>query len=191
MFEKGVRSGIDPKIAMEASPYITIEPCDQSIHEVFISSVESNRSMPGWERKPAILFLDNARAHWSQRFIEEMARLRGLVVSYPSHTSLMFLVLGRLLFGRLKAAKRHLVRDLEESVQLDHAVRMFKGYELATTGMTIRASFEQTGFDYVQRDEVWSLIVNEDRFRRYPEFEEVGEADHPEESLSQRTEHEL
>jgi hypothetical protein len=86
----------------------------------------------------------------------------------------------------LKAAKKHLVRDLEESAQLDHIVRVFKAYELATPSTTIRASFKQTGFDYEQRDGIWYLIVNDQRLRRYPEFQEVWEIDYPEESLSQR-----
>jgi hypothetical protein len=104
---------------------------------------------------------------------EELAKLRVLVVSYPPHTSQIFQVLDRLLFGRLKAAKKHLVGDLEEFAELDHVVRIFKAYELETTSTTIRASFQQTALDYEQRDGIWYLIVNDQRLWRYTEFQEV------------------
>jgi hypothetical protein len=186
IFETGVRAEIDLKIAIQPSPYINTDLFEQYISDVFIPSLETNRKMPGCEGKPAILFLDNVRAHCSDRLMERLARFQVLVVSYPPHTSQLFQVLDRLLFGRLKGAKKHLVRDLEKSAQLDHALRVFKAYELATTSTTIRASFRQTGFDYEQRDGVWYLIVNDQRLRGYPEFREVWEVDYPEESLSQR-----
>jgi hypothetical protein len=186
IFEKGVRPGIDLRITIQTSPYITTELFEQYIQEVFIPSLTSNREIPGCQGKPAILFLDNVRAHCSDRLMRELARLRVLVVTYPPHTSQMFQVLDRLLFGRLKLAKKHLVRDLEESAQLDHVIRVFKAYELATTSMTIRASFQHTGFDYEQRDGIWYLILNDQRLRAYPEFREVWEIDYPEESLSNR-----
>lgn len=186
IFERGVRPEIDLKIVVQTSPYITTELFEQYVQDVFIPSLESNRRLPGCQAKPAILFLDNVRAHCSDRLMRQLARLRVLVVSYPPHTSQLFQVLDRLLFGRLKAAKKHLVRNPEESAQLDHVVRVFKAYELATTSTTIRASFQHTGFDYVQRDGVWYLTVDEQRLRAYPEFHEVWEIDYPEESLSQR-----
>jgi hypothetical protein len=186
IFERGVRPGIDLKITIRASPYITTELFAQYIHEVFIPTLTSNREMPGCRGKPAILFLDNVRAHCSDRLMRELASLQVLVVSYPPHTSQMFQVLDRLLFGRLKLAKKHLVRDLQESAQLDHVIRVFKVYELATTSTTIRASFRHTGFDYEQRDGIWYLILNDQRLRAYPEFHEVWQIDYPEESLSNR-----
>jgi hypothetical protein len=73
--------------------------------------------------------------------MRELAKLRVLVVSYPPHKSQIFQVLDWLLFGRLKAAKKQLVCDLEESAQLDHVVRVFRAYELAATSTTIRTSF--------------------------------------------------
>jgi hypothetical protein len=183
--EKRVRPAINLKIAIQASPDMTTELFGQSIHEVFIPSVKNNREMRDCQGKPAILFLDNVRAHCSDQFMKELAKLQ-LLVSCPPHKSQTFQVLYRVLFGRLKAAKKHLVRDLEESAQLDHVVRPFKAYGLATTSTTIWASFQQTGFDYERHDGIWSLIISDYRKRRSPVFQEIWEIDSPEGSLSQR-----
>jgi hypothetical protein len=117
---------------------------------------------------------------------EETGKTSGTCRALSPHTLQIFQVRDRLLFGRLKAAKKQPVRDLEESAQLDHVVRVFKADELVTTRTTNRASFQQTRFDYERPDGTWHQIVNDQRLRRCREFQEVWEIDYPEESLSQR-----
>jgi hypothetical protein len=186
IFEKGVRENIDLQVKILNSPYVTREVFLDYIRGVFIPAVESNRSMPGCQNKPAILFCDNCACHCSDDVMRELAERGILLITYPPHTSHIFQVLDTLLFGRLKAAKKHILRDLSLGRDLDHVLRTFRAYELATTSLTIRSSWEKAGFGFHKRDGTWYLYVNEGKIRASPEFAEVWALDFPEESLSLR-----
>jgi hypothetical protein len=116
----------------------------------------------------------------------ELAEHGILLITYPPLCSPIFQVLDTLLFGRLKAEKKHLLRDLNLGRDLDYVMRIFRAYELATTSLTVRSSWEKTGFGFEQRDGAWYLYVNETKTRTSPEFAEVWALNNPEESLSVR-----
>jgi hypothetical protein len=65
-------------------------------------------------------------------------------------------------------------------------MRIFRAYELATTSLAVRSSWEKTGFGFEQRDGTWYIYVNETKIRTSPEFAEVCALNNPEESLSVR-----
>jgi hypothetical protein len=65
-------------------------------------------------------------------------------------------------------------------------MRIFRAYELATTSLTVRSSWEKTGFGFGQRDGTWYLDINETKIHASPEFAEVWALNNPEESLSVR-----
>jgi hypothetical protein len=92
-----------------------------------------------------------------------------------------------LLFGRLKAAKKGLLRDLNPGRDLNHVMRIFHAHELATTSLTVRSSWEQAGFGFEGRDGTWHLYVHETKIRTSPEFMEVWAINYPEERLSSQT----
>jgi hypothetical protein len=66
-----------------------------------------------------------------------------LPITYPLHTSNIFRVLDILLFGRLKAIRERLLRDLSFGRDLGHVIRIFRAYELATTSFTGRHFWER------------------------------------------------
>jgi hypothetical protein len=186
VFEMGVRDGIDLRIKIAQSPYITKELFLEYLREVVIPSIESNRDLPGCRGKPAIIFCDNCSCHCSEDILRELAHHGVLLITYPPHTSHIFQVLDVLLFGRLKLAKKHLSRNDDLDPQVDHAMRVFRAYEIATTSTTVRSSWEKAGFGFVKRDGTYYLWVDEGKIRRCPEFCEVWQIDYPEARLSQR-----
>lgn len=186
VFDCGLRDGIDVKIEIRDSPYINAELFEQYVRDVFFPMVESNRGLPGCERKPAILFCDNCCAHCRQDFLRELAEHGVLLITYPPHTSHIFQVLDLLIFGRLKVAKKHQPHDPDLDYRLDHIVRILRAYEIATTSFTIRGSWEKTGFGYVKRDQTFYLYVNEQKIRSSPDFAELWQLDYPELQLTER-----
>jgi hypothetical protein len=131
---------IDLRIEIAQSPCVTRESFLRYLRGVVIPSIESNRDLLGCQRKPAIIFWDNCSRHFSEDIFQELANDRILLIIYPRNTSHIFQVLDVLLFGRLKSAKKHLPRDDELDPHLDHAMRVFRAYEIATMNTTVRSS---------------------------------------------------
>jgi hypothetical protein len=186
IFDKGVREDIDLRIKIPGSPYVTRAIFVEYVRTVPIPAVEGDRSIAGCQNKPAILFCDNCASHCSDEVKRELAEHGVLLLTYPPHTSHIFQVPDRLLFGCLKSAKERLSRDLSLGRELDHAPRIFRGYESSTTSLTVGGSWEKTGFEFERRDGTWYLVVNEGKIRASPEFAEVWGVNHPEEQLSAR-----
>jgi hypothetical protein len=152
IYEKGVRENIDLMIKIVDSPYVTREIFIEYVCSIVIPAVESNRLSPGCQNQPAISFCDNCVSHCSDEVKRELAEHGIMLIRYPAHISHIFQVLDTLLFRRLKAEKKRLLRDLNLGRDLDHVMRIFRAYELATTSLTVRSSCEKTGFRFEQRD---------------------------------------
>jgi hypothetical protein len=111
VFHHRIREGIDLRIEIAASPYVTSEIFEKYVDTVLIQAVEANRQRPGCAMKPAILFCDNCSAHMSDSVMRKMALHGILVLTYPPHTSHIFQILDLLLFGLVKRSKKHQMRD--------------------------------------------------------------------------------
>jgi hypothetical protein len=69
---------------------------------------------------------------------------------------------------------------------LDHILRLFRGYELATASTNIRASWLKIGFQYEERADTRYLVVDEAAIRSSPGFREIWEFDHVLDRISAR-----
>jgi hypothetical protein len=173
-------------LAQISQKLVTREIFVEYLRAVLIPAVESNRSTAGCQNKPAILLCDNCASHCSNEVKRELAEHGILLLTYPPHTSHIFQVLDRLLFGCRKSAKKRILRDLSLGRDLNHVMRIIRAYESSTTSLTVRSSWEKTGFEFERRDGTWYLVVNEGKIRESPEFAEVWRVNHPEEQLSAR-----
>jgi hypothetical protein len=170
IYEKGVRENIDLQIKTVDSPYVTREIFIEYVHSILIPAVESSRLLRGCQNEPAFLFFDNCASHCSDEVKRELTEHGILLITYPPHTSHIFQVLDTLLFGRLKAKKKRFLCDLNLGCDVDHVMRIFHAYELATPSLTVRRSWEKTDFGFEQRDGTWYLSVNETKIRTSLEF---------------------
>jgi hypothetical protein len=186
VFRTGVRDGIDLKIEIASSPYVTQAIFEKYIDEVLVPAVVANCDLDGCTDKPSILFCDNCSAHCSEDILKKLARHGILVITYPPHTSHLFQVLDVLLFGVLKRAKKYQRRDDTLRKDVDHVLRLFRAYEQATPSTTIRASWQRTGFEYEKRNGATYLIVDEARIRQSPGFQEIWLFDYHPARLSSR-----
>jgi hypothetical protein len=81
IFETGVRDGIDMKVEIASSPYVTQAIFNQYINEMLILAVILNRGVPGCKDKPAILVCDNCSDHCSDEVLGKLAMCGILVVT--------------------------------------------------------------------------------------------------------------
>jgi hypothetical protein len=122
----------------------------------------------------------------SNSMLEQSARHRVLVLTYPPHTSHIFQVLHELLFGLVKRAKNYQIRDDTLPIHLDHILRLFRTYEAAMASTTIRATWRQTGFEYENRNIITCLSINERQIREPRDFREIWMFVYHESQLSAR-----
>jgi hypothetical protein len=146
LLDTGVKDRIDLSIEVRQPPYATAQLFHPYVTEVFFPALETNRQLPGCENKLCILFCNNCSIHCQNQLLKEFAERGFAVLICPPHTSHLFQVLDLLLFGRLKAAEKYIPRADAEATDTDHLVRIFKTYELVTTGTTERASWKKAGF---------------------------------------------
>jgi hypothetical protein len=118
--------------------------------------------------------------------MKELAIHGIFLITYPPHTSHIFQVLDLLLFGRLRAIKKQVLRDLTLGRDFDYVMRIFRAYEQVTTSVIVRSSWEKAGFGFERRDGTMYLCFNEAKLRESPEFCELWGIDYPEGKLSTR-----
>ena len=186
IFQYGVRKNTDLIVKIERTPYVTKQVFKQHLLDHFIPQVESDRYSPGCEGKPAILFFDNCSSHIDDELLQELATHLILVITYPPHTSGIFQVLDRLIFGVLKVRKRQIAKNPNIPANIDYLLRIFKAYELSTCSSNVRASFSNTGFEYHYIDDVQYIKVNQEFIRNIPEFKEAWNLDTQESEFSPR-----
>jgi hypothetical protein len=130
ILDKGVRDKVNIQIKIVNSSDVRNTTFIDYLGRVLISTVASNCSTPGRQNKPAILFCDNCACQCSNDVKQELIKHDILLIEYPPHTSQIFQVLDSVLFRRLKATKKCLLRDLTLGRELDH-MRNFRVYKLA------------------------------------------------------------
>jgi hypothetical protein len=142
----GPRDEIESKIEIAKSDYITKEIFESYVGTVSIPDVKSNETLEGCHDKPAILCCDNFSGCCTEDILQNLTRHGVIIFTYRRHTSHIFQVLDAPLFAVLKRPAKNQRRNNELPAQLDHAMRVFRAYEQATTNTTVKASWVGTGF---------------------------------------------
>jgi hypothetical protein len=99
IFEKGIREGVDLRMEIRDSPYVTREVFFEYLRDIRVPTVESNRQLPRCQAKPAILFCDNCSSHYCDEVLQQLARHGILIITYPSDSSQIFQILDVLFLG--------------------------------------------------------------------------------------------
>jgi hypothetical protein len=90
IFEHGVRDGIDFGVKISPSSYVRQALSEKSVDAVPIPALESNRKLPGCEKKRALLFCDNCRAHYLDDVLTRLVRHGVIAITCPLHASHIF-----------------------------------------------------------------------------------------------------
>jgi hypothetical protein len=70
VFNGGPRDGIDLKVQIAESAYVTKEIFESHVGTVLIPAFESNKTLKGCNNKPAILFCDNCSTHCTEDILK-------------------------------------------------------------------------------------------------------------------------
>lgn len=187
LFEKlPIRENVDLSVLFKRPAYVNADIFQWYIFNKFMPVIQSERKDGSPEENIAIAFWDNCRCHCSDDLYRSLAEDWILVVTYPPHTSGLFQVLDRLVFGVLKMAKRDVRKDPKLELEIDHARRVFVAYERATGSETVRAAWRRTGFDYIRSHRVWNLEMNSEKIQNFDEFKEIWERNYQESQMTAR-----
>jgi hypothetical protein len=187
VFQGGVQEGVDLKIRVNSSSYVNADIFRDYIRDYFIPHVENHRTIHGKQGSPAVLLMDNCSAHLRDDIIEMLSLHRIKIITFPPHTSGIFQMLDRVLFGVFKTAMRGQIKDPQLHFMTDHARRMLRAFETAKCASNIRASFLSTGFIYeVDASHMYTLGYDEAKVRHSSEFSEVGNVNYPIEAFTKR-----
>jgi hypothetical protein len=102
------RDGIDLRIKIAKSSYVTKELFIEYLRDIAIPSIESNRALPECQGRPAIVFGDHCFCHFFDDTLQELTNHGTILITYRPHTSYLSQVLSVFLSGRLKSAKKYL-----------------------------------------------------------------------------------
>ena len=115
-----------------------------------------------------------------------MAENNIIVITYPPHTSHVFQVLDKLLFGVLKKHKKNIPKNDDIQPLIDHMYRIFHAYELSSCSTTIRSSFMKTGFEYFTKNNKLYLKMNKSKIQNSIEFKEIWNHNYSLDDMSMR-----
>ena len=115
-----------------------------------------------------------------------MAENNIIVITYPPHTSHVFQVLDKLLFGVLKKHKKYIPKNDDIQPLIDHMYRIFHAYELSSCSTTIRSSFMKTGFEYFTKNNKLYLKMNKSKIQNSIEFKEIWNHNYSLDDMSMR-----
>jgi hypothetical protein len=90
------------------------------------------------------------------------------------------------MFGVLERAEKYQRSDDSLTSDIDHVLRPFRAYEIATTSSAIGYSWTRTGLGCQATDSITYLVVEDDQIRAVDAFLEIWKFDFHPNQLSQR-----
>jgi hypothetical protein len=164
-FLTGVRRGKEVNLVIQKSSYLNEELFFQYITAQFISHVFILRLQHSLFNERAILFMDNLRAHCSERILRELGSQNILAISFPPHTSHIFQMLDLVTFGQMKSQLKLTHPNPSLHAAADHLVRSLQALEFACISSSVRGLLRKQ--DSVFSSEVklqsFSLILRKSR----------------------------
>jgi hypothetical protein len=173
-------------IRHRALAYITEELLYEYISNVFIPSVLAVRDRPGSQNEMAVLLVNSAVLHKSERVRRLLDENNILAISFPAHTTNLFQALDLFFFGVLKRLKASAVGEFDEESVNAQITKLIQAYEQTATASTIRGSFRKAELEHDITTRPFKLQVIEESLRANPGFQEISGRDLSIESLSRR-----
>jgi hypothetical protein len=166
--------------------YIDEELFFEYITSIFIPYVDAARSCAGLQTETAILLMDSALPHTSNRTLRTLGEKTIVAITFPAHTTNLFQALNRVFFGALKKLKPTAVGEFDDGSVNAQITQLLQAYEQAATSATIRGSFRKAGMDLDVRALPFRIRMGEQKLRENPGFKEVWDRNVSLHDLSRR-----
>ena len=156
------------------------------IKDVMIPYIKDVRQIKNIMLEKAVLMMDSASSHCSERILKKLAKHNILALTYPSHTSNLFQALDLVFFGVLKKNKSRIYLDSEENFFTNQLLEIIEAYETTSTSRTIRSSFKKAGIIHSCEGDPERVVIDENEVRNNRGFQEIWNQNIPIEAISAR-----
>jgi hypothetical protein len=186
LWANGLRADEDVLIRHRSPPYVDESTFFEYITHVLIPYVNSVRENPDLYNEYAVLLMDSASPHVSERVLRVLGENRIMAIVFPAHTTHLFQGLDLVLFGALKTVKKTTHGDFGEDSVREQITKLLQAYEQVSTSFTIRGSFRKAGFVPDVRSKPIRINFNEEILRENPGFSEIWNLNVSVDQLSRR-----
>jgi hypothetical protein len=170
---RGLSQGDDAMIRHRSPAYITEELFYEYLSNVFLPYVLVVRDWPGFQNEMAVLLMESAVPHASDRVRRLLDENSILAISFPAHTTNLFQALDLVFFGVLKRLKASTIGEFDNDSVNAHITKLIREYEQTATSSTIRGSIRKAGLEHEITTRPFKLQVIEESLSANPGFQEI------------------
>jgi hypothetical protein len=145
------------------------------ISGVLIPYVSYLRSRPEFVDQPAILLIDFALPHKSERILRIFGENNIIALTFPDHTMNLFQALDFIFFGSFKHLKATAASEFGDDSLNDQLTKLIQAYEQMAMSSTISRSFRRAGMIKDTTTRSYRIMVDEVTMRESPGLEVVWE----------------
>jgi hypothetical protein len=186
LWSRSLRQDEDVMVRRRSPSYIDEQLFFKYISNVLIPYVSSVRSTPELADEPAVLLMDSALPHTSERVLRILDQNKIIALTFPAHTTNLFQALDLVFFGTLKHLKATAAGEFDDGSVNEQITKMIQAYEQTATSGTIRGSFPRAGMISDITTRPFKIRVDEDAMRQSPGFRAVWERNVSIDDLSRR-----
>lgn len=186
IIDSAIRLDEDMIFRQRDKPYMDESLFYEYITNVFIPYIENVRVIQNLNEETAVLMMDSASCHCSERIMKICGQNNVIVLVYPSHTSNIFQALDLSFFGILK---RNIAKENQyncEEILSKQIFEIIQSYEKTATSLNIRSSFLKAGIKYNVSEKPIRLMIDENIMRENEGFKEIWDKNISIDILSKR-----
>ena len=143
IWRHGLREDEDVMIRTRQPAYIDESLFYEYITSVFIPYVLNLRQKPEFAAEKAVLLMDSASPHVSERVLRVLGQNDIVAIVFPAHTTNIFQALDLVFFAALKKMNKTATGEFEDHSIREQITKLVQSYEQTATSATIRGSFRK------------------------------------------------
>jgi hypothetical protein len=186
LWEQGLREDEDAMIRPRTPAYINGDLFYEYISTVLVPYVTNVRSNPDLANEPAVLLMDSACPHVSERVLRLLGENRIIVLVFPAPPTILFRALDLVFFGAIRKLKQTASGDYNEKTMNPQIFRFIQAYEQTAISLTISGSFTKAGLSANTTVRPFRLQFDDAVLRENPGFKDIWDRKISLEELSRR-----
>jgi hypothetical protein len=150
LWSRGLQQDEDAAIRSRTPAYMDEPLFYEYLSLIFLPYVTAVRSRVGLQDQPAVLLMDSALPHVSERVRGILGENDVIAITFPAHTTNVFQALDLVFFGALKKLKATARGEIDDASADATILKLIQAYEQAAMSTTVRASFRFVKAGYVR-----------------------------------------
>jgi hypothetical protein len=167
----------DVMVRQRKPAYVDEELFHEYLTHGFIPHRANLRTTEAFSDELAILLMDSALVHVSERCLRLFSENCALAVAFPADTTNIFQILDLVFFGALNKLTMTADEEFDDDSVNNQITKLVQAYEQTAASITIRSSFRQAGMVRDTSGRPFRLRVNEESLREKPGFQKIWDRD--------------